>query len=301
MGDSWSDETELRRLADEAKRVYIESLDPESARLRWHTVLDDVARDFANQLRGALDDDGELTATIASSGGITELLRQLTAPPLSQDQFALLCPEYSKNAEKKARPVSPEKAQAVAAAFRRWLDPRILEGVAADRVIDVAAGPLYILARQKFETDRRIQAARAQEQGVIELLDELGFERTSSREIDQPWTVGERRYMHKTTFRGAAKSTAEVDIAVGMSSGRLLAIECKVSNDATNSIKRVNDVLKKREAWEQGYGRVLTTGAVLSGVIAGKDVARLSASGVYVFFSHDLESLRHFLAREERT
>ncbi|MEM9883400.1 MAG: XamI family restriction endonuclease [Planctomycetota bacterium] len=97
--------------------------------------------------------------------------------------------------------------------------------------------------------------------------------------------------MHKMTFRGAAKSTAEVDIAVGLPGGRLLAIECKVSNDATNSIKRVNDVLKKREAWEQGYGRVLTTGAVLSGVIAGKDITRLAAAGVCVFFSHKLRHL----------
>ena len=242
----------------------------------------------------------QVPATIRSSGAITELLRQLTAPPLSQDQFALICPSYSKNAEKQARPIPLEKAQVVAAAFRRWLDPRILEGVAADRIAEVAAGPLYILARQKFETDRRIQAAQTQEQAVIDLLDKLGFEGASSREIDQPWTVGERRYMHKTTFRGAAKSTAEVDIAVGMAGGRLLAIECKVSNDATNSIKRVNDVLKKREAWEKGYGSVLTTGAVLSGVIAGKDVARLAAAGVSVFFSHDLNPLRHFLAKNEK-
>ncbi|MGB0766819.1 MAG: XamI family restriction endonuclease [Phycisphaeraceae bacterium] len=302
-GHPWSKGTELRRLAEEAKQVYVDSLDPETSRQSWHAALDDVSHAFADQLREALQ-AGRLEKTIQSSGAITELLRQLTAPPLSQDQFSLICPDYSKGAEKNARPVSVDKAVVVAATFRRWLDPRIIEAFDSDhieRITQVAAGPLYILARQKFETDRRTKAAAAQEQAVIDLLESLGFERAPSRVIDQPWTVGENCYMHKTTFSAAVKSTAEVDIAIGLPGGRLLAIECKVSNDATNSIKRINDVLKKREAWERGYGQVLTTGAVLSGVIAGKDIARLAAADVCVFFSHSLQHLQAYLSRASYT
>lgn len=291
----WLDDDALVDQTQRAKAAYLASLDPESARILWHTALDQVGHDFQNKLQEAFG-QGRLEDVIATSGGVTEMLRQLTAPPLSQDQFKLLCPAWSKSSEKNDKPVKSLVARQVAEVVRRWIDPRIIEGLNADRLAEVAAGPLYILARQKYETDRRTQASRQQEAAVIALLDGLGYAKSDSRQIDQPWTVGEGRYMHKTTFCGATKSTAEVDIAVGLPGGRLLAIECKVSNDATNSIKRVNDVLKKRESWEKGYGRVLTTGAVLSGVIANKDVLRLSSAGVCVFFSHDLTSLNQYLS-----
>ena len=50
--------------------------------------------------------------------------------------------------------------------------------------------------------------------------------------------------MHKTRF--AAKTRPqEVDIACGLQGTFVLAIECKVTNDETNSVKRINDVLKR--------------------------------------------------------
>ncbi|MEM6459470.1 MAG: XamI family restriction endonuclease [Planctomycetota bacterium] len=291
----WLDSASLARQANEAREAYLAGLDPIAAGKRWHAALDEVAADFARKLKDAFG-DGSLTDAIAESGAIVELLRQLTAPPLSQDQFKLLCPAWSKGTEKSGRAIANVKAKQIADVIERWIDPRILDGLRNGRIGEVAAGPIYILARQKFETDRRTAAARGQELAVVALLEELGYEPADLREIDQPWTVGSGRYMHKTTFRGAAQSTAEVDVAVGLAGGRLLALECKVSNDATNSIKRVNDVLKKRESWEKGYGGVLTTGAVLSGVIAPRDVLRLASQGVCVFFSHDLDGLRQYLS-----
>jgi len=298
MNKPWQDETTLIEFAEQAKVEYVKGLDPVSGRERWHAALDAVGRDFKHKLQAAFQ-DGNLEKVIADSGAVMELLRQLTAPPLSQDQFKLLCPSWPKGSEKPGKKVKPAVAKQVATVIRRWIDPRIIEGLEADRLAEVAAGPLYILARQKFETEKRTQASRLQESGVTSLLDNLGFTKVQSREIDQPWTVGEENYMHKTTFRSASRDTAEVDIAVGLPGGRLLAIECKVSNDATNSIKRVNDVLKKRESWEKMYGNVLTTGAVMSGVIMPRDILRLSSAGVCVFFSHDLAPLRKYLVTKK--
>jgi len=297
MAKPWSEPDQLTIQTEEAKRRYIDSLDPEISREKWQAVVDAVALEFKQQLEVVFQ-TGQLPKAIEDSGKITSLLRQLTAPPLSQDQFKLLCPAWPKGSEKSGKRVDARKAASIAKAIESWLDPRILEGIKEGRSTEVAAGPLYILARQRFETDRRTEASQAQEARVISLLKNEGYQPTESREIDQPWTVGEGNFMHCTKFSSTAESTAEVDLAVGLPKGRLLAIECKVTNDATNSIKRINDVMKKREAWAKGYGNVLTTGAVLQGVIAPKDVKRLAASGVCVFFSHKLETLEQFLKEQ---
>ncbi len=104
-------------------------------------------------------------------------------------------------------------------------------------------------------------------------------------------------YMHKTRFATATTRPQEVDIALGLKSTIVLAMECKVTNDETNSIKRVNDVLKKAHAWKDHWGSFVKTAAVLQGVIAEKDVMRLLDSSVEVFWSHDLPHLEHWLLR----
>ena len=90
----------------------------------------------------------------------------------------------------------------------------------------------------------------------------------------------------------------EVDVACGLERSYVLAMECKVSNDETNSVKRVNDVLKKAAAWKAHWGNFVMTAALLQGVIAPKDVQRLTDAGVYVFWSHDLEEFLAWLSAQ---
>jgi len=72
-------------------------------------------------------------------------------------------------------------------------------------------------------------------------------------------------------------------------------MECKSTNDETNSVKRVNDVLKKATAWKDHWGSFVITAALLQGVIAPKDVQRLSDAGVLVFWSHDIAAFHAWL------
>ena len=58
--------------------------------------------------------------------------------------------------------------------------------------------------------------------------------------------------MKKTKFATTTRPQ-EVDIACGLGATMVLAMECKVSNDTTNSVKRVNDVLKKATAWREHW------------------------------------------------
>ncbi len=101
--------------------------------------------------------------------------------------------------------------------------------------------------------------------------------------------------MHKTRF-ATANEPQEVDVALGLNGSVVLAMECKVSNDPTNSVKRINDVLKKATAWKTHWGNFVKPAALLQGVIAERDVMRLLDENVEVFWSHDLGRFEEWIA-----
>lgn len=72
-------------------------------------------------------------------------------------------------------------------------------------------------------------------------------------------------------------------------------MECKVSNDQTNSIKRVNDVVKKAGAWQKHWGNFVATAAMLQGVFAKNEPIRLLQANILVFWSHDLDGFISWL------
>lgn len=110
------------------------------------------------------------------------------------------------------------------------------------------------------------------------------------KEIDRPGVVPARHFMLKARFATATTNAQEVDIACGLKAGVVAAMECKVTNDATNSVKQINDILKKAAAWKTHYGSFVETAALLQGVIKPSDVQRLTDEGVRVFWSHDLNA-----------
>jgi hypothetical protein len=134
-------------------------------------------------------------------------------------------------------------------------------------------------------------AAREQQDAVANLLGNLGFERVSLGLVDEPGSLRERCFACATKFATGDGSAHEVDVAVGLPKRTILAIECKVSNDATNSVKRVNDVLKKAAAWKRQWGRFVVTGALLQGVFSEKEPRRLIDNEVEVFWSHRIDLL----------
>ncbi|MFN4100509.1 MAG: XamI family restriction endonuclease [Pararhodobacter sp.] len=100
--------------------------------------------------------------------------------------------------------------------------------------------------------------------------------------------IAPRSFMNKTCLATATTTAQQVGIACGFSGSSVAAMECKVANDATNSVKRINDVLKKANAWKLHWGSFVETAALLQGVIRPEDVQRLTDDGVRAFWSHDL-------------
>jgi hypothetical protein len=146
-----------------------------------------------------------------------------------------------------------------------------------------------LIAQQRVATARRNRLAREQEQAVIDTLEGCGWNQLPSRMIDQRADVPPRHFMHKTRFASSKRAHQEVDVACGLPNGVVLALECKVTNDVTNSVKRINDVLKKATAWKERFGIFVKPAALLQGVMKFSDVEQLLDANVEVFWTHRLD------------
>lgn len=238
---------------------------------------------------------------LRQGGRHTSVLRQMLAPPLSQDQFEIFCELYRKPTENSNRPVSDDAAKQIVQVFRERLDPclapwvsqeRAPEDYEIDRVVH-AIGPL--LASQIYLTGRRTSTSQVQEDAVVDLLEAKGWNRLPGRSlIDRNAVLDAKQFIKKAKFATTTRPQ-EIDIACGLGATKVLAMECKVSNDRTNSIKRVNDVLKKATAWRDHWGSFVRPAALLQGMIGYKDVQRLTHAGVSVFWSHDLPRFDQWL------
>ena len=155
-----------------------------------------------------------------------------------------------------------------------------------------------VIAQQKVATARRKRLAFEQEYAVIEMLEADGWTRMPSRLIDQRAAVPPKHFMHKTRFASGPTEHQEVDVACGLSGTYVLAMECKSTNDETNSVKRINDVLEKASALKRHWGAFVMTAALLQGVIAPKDVQRLTDAGVEFFGRMTSRHSGHGLMRD---
>lgn len=288
-----------------AKGVYLASRTPTADMSDWAAALRSARDQIASALRASAY-LSNVAAALQVSGSHTLVLRNLCAPPISQDQFCLICPTWIKQREKTGRPLPSEEAQAVADTFeaRRshpltaWLDAGRTPTRREVQRLLWSLAPL--IAAQQVQTIQRIRAATAQESAVIAMLDGLGWVRQRGSLLDTRAALPLRHYMHKTRYATASGTPQEVDLALGLGRTIVLAMECKVSNDRTNSVKRVNDVLKKATAWHTHWGSFVRTAALLQGVIGASDVWRLLDGGVEVFWSHELPRFQSWLDTEAR-
>jgi hypothetical protein len=95
----------------------------------------------------------------------------------------------------------------------------------------------------------------------------------------------------------------KADIIIGLWNHRVMAVECKVSNSATNSIKRLNnDAAAKAQAWRQDFGETqVFPAAVLSGVYNLKSLEDAQDRHLTIFWAHSLDELLQFIARTSET
>lgn len=292
-----------RDQAARARQIYVEGLTSPQAGKDWRDAHTAARRQVIAALR-ATQCLHDIPGGLIESGQHLTVLRHLMAPPISQDQFALLCADYPKRAEITGRGISPAAAAAVTAEFlagrdrvlTRWLDGN--RKPSSTQIKNLLRGVVPLLSVQNTATVRRGRMSVEQEGAVVALLNGRGWGRQSIALISELTDVKPKHFLHKTRFATKTRPQ-EVDIACGLPKTVVLAMECKVTNDETNSVKRVNDVLKKSSAWQDHWGSFVRTAALLQGVIAFKDVERLLDGKVEVFWSHDLPTFEAWLASQD--
>jgi len=219
--------------------------------------------------------------------------RYLAGPPISKDDLRTIADDaFLSRAKLKSDPAMVARVLEV---VRVGLDKRRFPWIPEDRepteaerkaaVIASAA----MLAWSKVSTDRRSEGKNQQELQVEEALLGIGFAKVPTRKVStQNLAPKSGEFCRESTL-----GTRKADFIIGLYDQRIMAIECKVSNSSTNSVKRLNnDAAAKAQAWINQFGTLgVVPVAVLSGVYKLGNLIDAQNSGLTLFWAHDLNQL----------
>lgn len=236
-------------------------------------------------------------SAFAVSPSLMTPARYLGGPPVSEDDLNVL----AGSSVAKRKRLDSRLAELAASVIEEALDRDRVPWLFAEPSREPSEAELEVAIRwtaglwaaQAVQTQRRGESAQRQEMAVARVLDEVGFQRVQVNEIDfTARNMAPGQYCRETKVLGA-----KCDIPVMLHDGRLLLIECKVSNSSLNSIKRlIRETGGKAIGWRNGFGNRAITGAVLSGVF--KLVHLQQAQDEYnvaIFWERDMAPLASFL------
>lgn len=146
-----------------------------------------------------------------------------------------------------------------------------------------------LMATRSVGTARRQEGKEAQELLVANTLGGAGLTRVEPRAIPTLNLAPNAGEFCRESVLGSRKA----DIVVRLWDHRIMPLECKVSNSALNSIKRLNnDAAVKAETWTKDFGtRNIVPAAVLSGVYKLRHLSDAQQRGLALFWAHDLQAL----------
>ena len=244
--------------------------------------------DVRNTMADLVDDDDVRTG-----------FRYLSAPPISEDDLKILADTtLAANALRR----DAEQARRIRDVVLHIIDPHRFPWVTKEREptreerrIAVVASAALVAAR-KVETSRR-SGSRMQEEAVRNVLREIDLVEVARRDIrmlDDAPTPGE--------FCGESRlGDTRADMVIRLHDRRVMAVECKMSNSAVNSFKRINhEAAGKARAWlAQFGGRQIVPCAVIDGVFNPANLETAQSEGLAIVWSHRLADLTEFI--EETT
>lgn len=261
-----------------------------------------VYRGNVEKLFEATADLADLNATasdVVANPPLLQAFRYLAGPPISDDDLKTVAEVTSLSPSRLRNDV--QAVQRIIDVVRLGLDERRFPWVGggrrpnqAERVAAVLATTV-LMATQRVGTNRRSRGKKYQEARVEGALTGVGFSKAAGRHVntfaDAP-SPGE--------FCGESMlGNRKADFVVRLWDDRLMAIECKVSNSAINSVKRLNnDAAAKAEAWRNDFGaRQVVPAAVLSGVYKLHNLEDAQNRGLTLFWAHDLKALTDWIEK----
>lgn len=218
-------------------------------------------------------------------------LRYLAGPPISEDDLKVLAEEASLAPSKLKD--DPETAQRVVDTILIAIDRGRFPWVVEEREPEPAEreaatlASAALMATRRSETLRRNEGKTLQEDAVADALVEIEFQQVPTRTVE---TIGDAP-SNGEFCRESLFGTRKADFIVGLWDGRKMAIECKVSNSATNSIKRLNnDTAVKATTWLKEFGtNQVVPATVITGVFKLNKLKQAQGSGLSLFWAEQLD------------
>ena len=255
---------------------------------RLLAATDDLAGIQAEAARVLVDDDLRYAA------------RYLASPPISEDDLEVLSDASLGARALRRDPGAARRAvETILLLLDRerfpWLSDHRRPTDEERRTAIVATAAM--IASQRVLTARMNAAPRRQEALVRERLAAAGFVEDEPRPVP---TVFAAPPVGHFTGECVVGGSRKADIVVRLGDGRIMPIECKVSNSELNSIKRLrNDAAVKARVWIDDLGRNnVVPAAVLDGVFKLSDLRDAQERGLAIFWSHSLGELLTFATAE---
>lgn len=243
--------------------------------------------------------DTKLVAGLLLGRDQQKAFRYLAAPPISEDDLKAVS---DTTLAPSILAADKDKAQQVRDTVLAILDPHRFPWIAAKRkptaeeIEGAVIASAVLAAAREVETHRRTTSKDGQEQAVKDLLTSIKFKEVSARDV--PMLTAAPK---PGEFCGESRlAGTRADVVVRLLDGRVMAIECKVSNSAVNSYKRiVHDTGGKAATWYRKLGDAqVLPAAVMSGVF---NVANLedvqNNMRVGLFWQHRLKDLADFVKK----
>lgn len=230
-------------------------------------------------------------AAFAENPGLLNPLRFVAGPFVSADDMETLSGSSGKKLELQN---AARVIDVVLAALDRTRFPWVLEKrpPTEAELQSALVATSSIWATERFRTKRRNEASSQQEAAVASCLAGAGY-------TYSPKLPAEK--LEPGQFLRARPLAGErCDVVAKLFDHRWLAIECKVSNTAVNSFKRLNhDAVAKARVWHKEYGEThMVVCAVLDGIFKPANVLDAQNNHrVFVVWAHDLSVLDDFVRR----
>jgi hypothetical protein len=294
MLPSWSDE-ELEQLRVAAIRRFVEQRLAEGAE-PYSQTFNECRRnveELFHKTNALCNMDPEILRKYPS---LLEALRYACGPPISKDDLTTVSRGLLAMQSEGGKGTLDLLAACVMVLMRMldrnrfpWVFEK-REPTAPERhTAVIATASLWCV--QRVATNRRGQASDIQQKAVEHVLKNLGYTRVARRKFIVPLAELEIGQYSLEAQLGEHKA----DFVIRPDYRHVVAIECKVSNSGTNSIKRLNDIINKARSWQQSFGQQVVSVAVLGGVFKLADLKRAQDAKVYLVFDHDLGPLRKTL------
>ncbi|HEY4355417.1 MAG TPA: XamI family restriction endonuclease [Acidobacteriaceae bacterium] len=290
--ERWTDE-ELNEGLTKAKDIFREER-MEEALEPYLSAFDSYRGDVEDLLEASVDLSqlDETVIDLLTTPALQDVFRYLSGPFISKDDLkvlaeASLAPSVIRN--------NPAMAKRILEVVKVGLDRRRFPWVNEGRppseseknaaIVSSAA----LMANSRVSTNRKNESKDRQEEMVRDALLARGYKQVPAGVIKTLSLAPQPGEFCRESLFGTSKA----DFLVGLWDTRVMAIECKVSNSATNSVKRLNhEAAGKAEKWIHEFGALgVVPVAVLSGDYKLNNLKTAQARGLTIYWAHDLTQM----------